>query len=264
MSPGFESRARHPYLEPFLRLAAPDFDDAWRSPPDHAALDACFARARAARFPDEPARRFAMAAPKSGRRKKRSAPVDVRRSYDGRITLDHEVPTRVSDVHDFCNFLAWLAFPRTKRAIHERQFAALERWIEPGSRRIPGARTREQDALTLFDEGGVVICGQTALLREDAELPSGVVALAFGHALLEHFVLRENEIAATAIVLPELGARAPIDAIDGALACVVRSPDRFRGPGQDALVLLRADGSMRVLPRRASPAALTPSGASTP
>lgn len=230
--PGLE---RHPYLGPYRRV----LEDVPGLPtlPDHATLDACFARARAARYPDEPGLRFVDCPPKTRKRGRREEALDPCRFYDGRITRDREVPTRLENVHDFYNALVWIAFPRTKRAIHARQFAALERWIPEGAHRIPGRRTREQDALTLFDEGGAVLVGSgpTATL------------VAFGHALLEHFELRTTPIAATALRIDE--ALEPTDegfydALDRKLAARVADPNGFLEPGLDALVRLDANGGV--------------------
>lgn len=76
--------------------------------------------------------------------------------------------------HDFLNALVWLTFPNAKRAFHRRQHAAIERSIPAGATHPPNARTREQDALALIDEGGVLMVeGRTMF---------------FGHALYEGLV----------------------------------------------------------------------------
>lgn len=126
----------------------------------------------------------------------------VERLYDGRITRTGEVPTRERDWHDFFNALCFMTFPLAKRALHRRQFQVMSRRVGPGALRLPIARTAEQDALTLFDEGGAVIAAEAvacqpladaadserpALLREFvAERRARV--LPFGHALFEHLV----------------------------------------------------------------------------
>lgn len=226
-------------------MATPPFLDAYRvllgesvalDPLPHDELDRRFESMRLVRCSDEPPLRF-VPSPKKPRRRKERVSVDAASSYDGSIALRREVPTRDADLHDHCNFLAWLLFPRSKRAIHERQYRAKEAWIPSGAARLPGARTREQDALTLFDEGGVVTLGASATPR---------VRIVFGHALLEHFARTTTPIAATEmrIDLPdETGA----DAIDRAVATRIADPTSFLSPGLDGLVVLHADGSF--LPR---------------
>ncbi|MDB5810079.1 MAG: putative transrane protein [Betaproteobacteria bacterium] len=73
--------------------------------------------------------------------------------YEPRIFLHGEVQFRVGGWHDLFNALAWLAFPRIKAALNEGHFHAL------GRQRASGAhnRTAVQDALTLFDESGVIV-----------------------------------------------------------------------------------------------------------
>lgn len=131
-----------------------------------------------------------------------SGGVQPERLYDGRITCAGEVPTRERDWHDFFNALCFMTFPRSKRALHRRQYRVLKRRIDPGADRLPGARTKEQDALTLFDEGGAVIAamelafqplaaasdaGRPELLRQLVERRQAKV-IPFGHALFEHLV----------------------------------------------------------------------------
>jgi hypothetical protein len=122
--------------------------------------------------------------------------------YDGRIALHGEVPTRERDWHDFFNALCFTTFARAKRALHLRQFRALQPRVAPDTRRLPGTRTREQDALTLFDEGGAVIAAEKdafeRLASVDEKARPGVLAqcsakgsarvVPFGHALFEHLV----------------------------------------------------------------------------
>lgn len=128
--------------------------------------------------------------------------VSPERLYDGRITRAGEVPTRERDWHDFFNALCFMTFPLAKRALHRRQFQILRQRLPPGVVRLPGARTKEQDALTLFDEGGAVIAAEPVaysplsvvsdaarpdLLRELVQDRRARV-IPFGHALFEHLV----------------------------------------------------------------------------
>ncbi len=139
--------------------------------------------------------------PKTTHRKKRKAPIEPSSLYDVRIAEHGELPTRTDDWHDFFNVLAFAAWPRSKLALHRRQSRLLRARIAPDARRLPGARTREQDALTLLDEGGVIVaCAPEAYARllpctDDLHatlvpcLAAGSAQLVpFGHALFEHMV----------------------------------------------------------------------------
>src|SRR5262245_4457712 len=71
--------------------------------------------------------------------------------YEPRLYLAGELQVRERNWHDLFNLLVWLAFPLTKAALNQRHHAALK------AQRAAGAANRgpTQDALTLFDEGGV-------------------------------------------------------------------------------------------------------------
>src|SRR5262249_24122040 len=98
--------------------------------------------------------------PQPPRRARRRGGVDLAGLYDERIYTAGEVPSRARDWHDFFNMLVWKSFPRAKRAVNARQRAALRAWLGDGFvTRLPGARTREQDALAMLDEGGLLVLG---------------------------------------------------------------------------------------------------------
>jgi hypothetical protein len=161
---------------------------------------------RRLRAPEAHPVRFAPAEPKRTR-SRRDAPLELGRLYDGRIALHAEVPCLDHSYHDLFNVLAWAAFPRAKRALHARQFKALEQWVPPGASRLPNRRLREQDALTVFDEGGsVVVTRGTRLARASApqELAGdgSSVFVLFGHALMEHVAYGRNAVRSAAVVLP--------------------------------------------------------------
>jgi len=73
--------------------------------------------------------------------------------YEPRIFLRGEVQMRSCNWHDLFNALMWLTFPAAKAALNQRHYREIER------QRASGAQNRgpAQDALTLFDEGGVIV-----------------------------------------------------------------------------------------------------------
>ncbi|MGH8750413.1 MAG: DUF3025 domain-containing protein [Burkholderiales bacterium] len=115
--------------------------------------------------------------------------------YEPKIYLKGEVPLRAENWHDLLNALVWLTFPKSKAALNRRHFLAARAAAEKGT---PN-RGKVQDALTLFDEGGVLVaCGTpdlTALLKEFEwkelfwkrrnELTGAMKFYLFGHALYE-------------------------------------------------------------------------------
>jgi hypothetical protein len=166
---------------------------------------------RRARAPELRAVRFAPPLPRRRRMRPRPA-LELADLYDGRVVLRGEVPCLAQSYHDFCNVLAWAAFPRSKRALHARQLRALEPLVTPGAARLPNRRTREQDALTLFDEGGSLI------LAGHSERPRVVL---FGHGLMEHVSFQQTVVGSAALMLsiePSLRGRALFEAVDRELS----------------------------------------------
>lgn len=122
--------------------------------------------------------------------------------YDVSIRDRGLVPTRARSWHDLMNALVFAAYPKAKHTIHALHARELDRhFARHGG--LPNARSRVQDVLALFDEGGVVLAcergrldaGNLALDRGDTAEVARLVAagdarlLVFGHATLEHHVL---------------------------------------------------------------------------
>ena len=76
--------------------------------------------------------------------------------YELRIFENGEVAHRSEDWHDFFNALAWLTFPAGKAALNARHVREL-------ARAQPGRRGPVRDALTLFDEEGVLVASSDEL-----------------------------------------------------------------------------------------------------
>jgi len=118
------------------------------------------------------------------------APVADGLSYEGRLYERGELEFREQSWHDLFNVLVWLAFPQAKAALNARHHAA------PVVARGRGA---VRDALTLFDESGMVVLSTDADLPEmirgfrwkelfwthRARVAAGMLFLPFGHALCE-------------------------------------------------------------------------------
>jgi hypothetical protein len=117
---------------------------------------------------------FVPAAPRARRGRRLGAS----ERYDALITERRTVPTRRGSWHDLLNALVWATFPRAKVALHARQHRAITSHLGPDLR-LPGGRTRDQDAVAMLDEGGVV------LLQRGEDAPSPIV---FGHAIYERLV----------------------------------------------------------------------------
>lgn len=180
--------------------------------------------------------------------RKRRGPLDRDALYEVRIHVHRRVPTRERSWHDLTNALVWAAFPRSKRALTARQHAITEAVLPPGATRLPGARTREQDALAMVDEGGIVLLAPASDAEElrraqregdeaalGASLAAGrAAALVFGHAMMEHAIdgilaVRGYGIVLAVDALPD-SLEARIEAADAALARWIATTDEVREP----------------------------------
>lgn len=154
--------------------------------------------------------------------------------YEARIFQHGIIATR-PNWHDFFNALIWGLYPQTKVQINALHAADLRHYGKP--------RTAQRDALTLFDESGVVIAASRrdllALIQafaweqlfwqERAAWGGSIGCFVFGHATLEkllapyvgltaHALLLEVEQAFFAWDLPRQQAH-----LDGVLAGLLRS-----------------------------------------
>jgi hypothetical protein len=183
--------------------------------------------------------RFVPASPVRRRRE----PLDVRRLYDARVTLEGVVPTRDRCWHDFMNALVWGTFPRAKRALHARQHRAIEERLAPEARTLPPTRSPELDALALVDEGGIVVvtaepdCVRSALRsRVSGALRSSIatgasVAVVFGHAIYESLALGVDPAVAGVVVIAGEPCHANrTSEADALLAACIADGEALRSP----------------------------------
>lgn len=191
-----------PIFEPLRPLLARLPADRW---PTHEELTALAAGARTARGK---ALRFVPPG---------AAQEGERRYYELHIDETGEVPTRAGNWHDLFNALVWITFPRAKAAINEQHARILEERGAAEARR----RSPERDALTLFDEGGVVVASSAPhllqLIRDfqwkelfwsrREELQRTTRFCVFGHACYEQALEPYIGMVAKAVFLPD----GPID-----------------------------------------------------
>ena len=227
--PHFLARSR--MFEP-LRPHAPAFGadwpslDGWQQAFDARRPPVCNARGERLR-PVPPGRRAAA----------------LEEKYEARIHRAGELPMRTHSWHDCFNALVWLAFPRAKAALSARHYEALEAQHEAAR---PN-RGPVQDALTLFDEGGVIVAHSDEALarlvrafrwkdlfwRQRGRLAGSMRFVAFGHALFEKGLRPFRGITGRAILVetgPELvtaPAGALIAALDSIIAGHLSDPGRL-------------------------------------
>jgi hypothetical protein len=203
-------------------------------------------------------------------RGRRTSAVGPRDLYDGRIVEEGWVPTRPASWHDYLNMLVWASFPEAKRQLHARQHRAQTARLGGPVMALPNARTREQDALALMDEGGVVVLcragAEDDLRRALASRRAGPLfasgaarGLIFGHAVYEGLVLgRDDGWAAAHVTSCDADPRAEpeelVRAADVALAAELARQGSFESPA----ALARVDLSL--LHERADPLGQTAMG----
>jgi len=163
--------------------------------------------------------------------------------YEPRIFLRGEVQVRSCNWHDLFNALVWLTFPRAKAALNARHYRELER------RRASRAQDRgpAQDALTLFDEGGVIVAASdpalAALLtgfewkqlfwHRRSEVLQRMRFYLFGHALYEKALAPFTGVTGRGVIFEvedaffELPPAAQLPALDARLAAHIGNAARL-------------------------------------
>jgi Protein of unknown function (DUF3025) len=132
--------------------------------------------------------------------------------YETQILRTGAVPTRPGNRHDAFNALCWIAFPGFKRACN-----ALHAAHQAHARPASGApRGSVRDALTLFDESGVIaLCADPLLARllierqwkilfweRRADVARALRFFVCGHALYEKLLQPYPAITARVLIVP--------------------------------------------------------------
>jgi hypothetical protein len=119
-------------------------------------------------------------------------------AYEPRVRLRAEMHVRQRDWHDLFNVLVWLTYPLSKAALNDAQLAAMRR-DEACADGARSPRGPARDALTLFDENGLIVLASNASLLDDIrefrwkrlfwerrqEVLAAMRFFVFGHALCE-------------------------------------------------------------------------------
>jgi len=126
--------------------------------------------------------------------------------YEHRIYTTGQVSTRPDSWHDLFNALVWMRYPHVKVAMNRLHYQA-------GAAIKCGRRGKLRDALTLFDECGVVVfSSQAGILNALAErrwsdafladdFKSSVALSICGHAMLEKYLSPYKAMTAKALLV---------------------------------------------------------------
>lgn len=88
-------------------------------------------------------------------------------AYEERVWWLGEIETRPGHWHDAFNALVWLTFPRIKAALNHAHHVALSAQRHTMSSHEKGQRGSMRDALTQFDECGVIVVSSDLALWKD-------------------------------------------------------------------------------------------------
>ena len=126
--------------------------------------------------------------------------------YEHRIYTTGQVSTRPDHWHDLFNALVWMRYPRIKVAMNALHYRA-------GPLQADGKRGCLRDALTLFDECGVIVISDqpdflAALAQrrwlqafQTPEFSSSVTLSVCGHAMLEKYLSPYKSMTAKALLI---------------------------------------------------------------
>ena len=127
-------------------------------------------------------------------------------NYENRIYTTGQVSTRAGSWHDLFNALVWMRFPHIKVAMNALHYSA-------GAKHKRHHRGQLRDALTLFDECGVIVFSDHAKLLEalakrrwpdaflDGRFQSRVTLSLCGHAMLEKYLSPYKGMTAKALLI---------------------------------------------------------------
>ena len=129
-------------------------------------------------------------------------------AYEHRIYTTGQVSTRADNWHDLFNALVWMRFPRIKKAMNALHY---QEW----SQKPVGSRGRLRDALTLFDECGVIMIsshGELLTALSKRQWPTAFQHLSaywhtqpqvaiIGHAKLEKYLVPYKAMTAKALLI---------------------------------------------------------------
>lgn len=139
-------------------------------------------------------------------------------NYEQRIQRSGEISTRPGNFHDLFNAFVWSRYPKIKAAMNAAHCRELT--VNPGSK-----RSKCQDALTLFDECGLVIVSSNHKMLEQlaqhdwdhvfqenpADWDSGHSIFIVGHALLEKYLRPYKAITAQALLIRHVDRAASME-----------------------------------------------------
>lgn len=162
-------------------------------------------------------------------------------SYESRIYHSGQVSTRPHSWHDLFNALVWMRYPLIKAAMNKQHY-------QGGAASKSGSRGQQRDALTLFDECGVIVFSDHLEILEalaerrwsDAfladEFRTSVALSVCGHAMLEKYLSPYKAMTAKAVLVyvnskfMKLSRQQMLDHLDTEIARHILNKELLSGP----------------------------------
>ena len=177
-------------------------------------------------------------------------PQDWRQGYEPRIYLQGALQTRLENWHDCFNLLTWATFPRAKAALNARQYALLKARADAPTGASMAPRQPNQDALTQFDESGVIVISADPRLskllldfqwkplfwEQRSAVQAHMRCWLFGHGLMERALQPYRGLTGKGVILPvpeelfEQPLVAQVAQVDQLLAQCLSDTQRFLRP----------------------------------
>lgn len=172
------------------------------------------------------------------------APSAGNEPYEAQIHRRGELQTREENWHDLFNVLTWLTYPRAKSEIARGHYNVLAERANEASAGSEGAgRGRMRDALTLFDESGLIVAASEPDLLDDVRelrwkrlfrerrdrVCRAMRFYTFGHAILEKALRPYVGMTGHAVLLSvdadflSAPLARQIEALDGRVASEIRA-----------------------------------------
>lgn len=166
-------------------------------------------------------------------------------AYEEHIYRTGEISTREDNWHDLFNALVWARFPCIKAALNDRHFAEIQRGNVT-------TRGKVRDAITLFDECGVVVIGdreeslwalaertwQQLFCQDRSDWQQHLRVFVMGHALLEKFLSPYKSLTAQVMVFRDVSGflqkedEWQTEQLDQILASQIQAGDRLRSSSE--------------------------------
>ncbi len=129
----------------------------------------------------------------------------IANDYQMSLFLLGQLQTREYDWHDLFNALEWMMFPKAKAALNLQYFYCLDARLPFPWKATKTNRSRQEDAMTIFDEGGIVCVTHDDEVwnkvrgGENMAKNQNLRCYVFGHGILDSKLRGHTEISGACV-----------------------------------------------------------------